>query len=226
MGKLNYICLVSMMVTSAFGQSAANFDTKIITPASVAPKAAKPPKPAPEKEGKPSTTLPSRYVGAAEQEAYLATLSSVFLSAKREKDPFGHYQDPDAKPVPKVTVAKVSSRVAPAKATPLSEIIQLLTISTIMPGEKSFLVGTRLVKQGEELSLVWRGKQLRVQVTDVTSRQIGFKNMETNETGTRQLDMLPPGMRAGNGNEGIRAPGMIPDRPNAPIELEAADPAP
>ena len=226
MGKLNYICLVLMMVASAFGQSAANFDTKIITPASPPPKEVKASKPVAEKESKPSTTLPSRYVGAAEQEAYLATLSSIFLSGSREKDPFGHYQDPDAKPVPKVTVAKASSRVAPVKVTPLSEIIQLITISTIMPGEKSFLVGTRLVKQGEELSLVWRGKQIRVQVTDVTSRLIAFKNAETGETGARQLDMLPPGMRAGNGPEGIRAPGMVPDRPNAPIELEAADPAP
>ena len=226
MGKLNYICLILMMVSSAFGQSAANFDTKIITPASPPPKVVKTPKPATEKEGKPSTTLPSRYVGAAEQEAYLATLSSVFLSGNREKDPFGHYQDPDAKPVPKVTVAKTSSRAAPAKVTPLSEIIQLITISTIMPGEKSFLVGTRVVKQGEVLSLDWRSKRIRVQVTDVTSRLIAFKNAETGETGTRQLDMLPPGMRAGNGSEGIHAPGMIHDRPDAPIQLEAADPAP
>jgi hypothetical protein len=226
MGKLNYICLISMVVTSAFGQSAANFDTKIITPASPATKVVKTPKPAAEKEAKPSTTLPSRYVGAAEQEAYLATLSSVFLSGAREKDPFGRYQDPDAKPVVKPTVVKGPVRAAPAKATPLSEIIQLITISTIMPGDKTFLVGTRLVKQGEELSLVWRGKQIRVQVTDVTSRLIAFKNVETNETGTRQLDMLPPGMRAGNGPEGIRAPGMIPDRPNAPIELDAGEATP
>lgn len=226
MGKLNYICLLSMMVSWAYGQSAANFDTKIITPAKPAPKVVKASKPATEKEGKPSTTLPSRYVGAAEQEAYLATLSSVFLSGTREKDPFGRYQDPDAKPVVKATVAKASSRVAPAKVTPLSEIIQLITISTIMPGDKSFLVGTRLVKQGEELSLVWRGKPIRVQVTEVTSRLIAFKNVETNETGTRQLDMLPPGMRAGNGPEGIRAPGMIPDRPNAPIELDAGEATP
>lgn len=226
MGKLNYICLGLIMVASASGQSAANFDTKIITPASTASKVVKPAKVVAEKDVKRSTTLPSRYVGAAEQEAYLATLSSVFLSASREKDPFGHFQDPDAKPVVKATVAKVTSRAAPAKATPLSEIIQLITISTIMPGDKSFLVGTRLVKQGEELPLVWRGKQIRVQVIDVTSRQIAFKNAETGETGVRQLDMLPPGMRAGNGSEGIRAPGMIPDRPNAPIELEAGEVSP
>ena len=225
MGKLNYIQLAWAMVTLASGQSADSFDTKVITPTAPVPKAEKAEKPKTQ-EATPSTNLPSRYVGPAEQEAYLATLSSIFLSAAREKDPFGRYQDPDAKPVVKATVAKTSTRVAPAKATPLSEIIQLITISTIMPGDKSFLVGTRLVKQGGELSLAWRGKLIRVQVTEVSSRQIGFKNADTGETGIRQLDMLPPGMRAGNGIEGIRAPGMTPDRPNAPIELEAIEGTP
>ncbi|MEO5913027.1 MAG: hypothetical protein ABIS50_02260 [Luteolibacter sp.] len=225
MGKLNYICLGLISVTSALAQSAANFDTKIITPAAPAPKVVKIAKPAAEKETVVSTNVPSRYVGSAELEAYLGSLSSVFAARGREKDPFGHFQDPDSTPVVKNTVAKVS-RSAPAKATPLSEIIQLITITTIMPRDNSFLVGTRLVKQGEEIALIWRGKHIRVQVTDVTSRMIAFRNAETGETGTRQLDMLPPGMRAGNGSEGIQAPGMVPDRPNAPIELETGDSAP
>lgn len=227
MGKLNYICLGSVLVTSAFAQSAANFDTKIITPAAApAPKLVKAAKPLPEKEAAPSTILPSRYVGSAELDPYLASLSSAFLSKGREKDPFGHYQDPDAKPMVKATVAKATTRSAPAKATPLSEVIQLIPITAIMPGEKSFLVGNRLVKQGEELPLNWRGKSIRVQVTDVTSRVIAFKNVETGETGARKLDMLPPGMEFGNSSEKIKAPGMIPDRPNAPIELETGETAP
>ena len=228
MGKLNYIiCLAWITVSSAFAQSAANFDTKIITPAATAPKPVKVEKPAPAgKDSAATPSLPSRYVGAAELEAYLGTMSSVFLSKARDKDPFGHYQDPDAKPVVKATVAKTSTRAAPVKVTPLSEIIQLITITTIMPGDKSFLVGNRLVKQGEEITLNWRGKQIRVQVTDVTSRLIGFNNAETGETGARQLDMLPPGMQFGSGGGKIIAAGMTPDRPNAPIELETGEPAP
>ncbi len=226
MGKLNYIFLGLIVVAPASAQSAANFDTKIITPAATAPKEVKSVKPAAEKEAVPSSTMPSRYVGPVELEPYLGSLASLFLSKGREKDPFGHYQDPEAKPVVKTTVAKSTSRSAPVKATPLSEIIGRLNITTIMPGEKSFLVETRKIKQGEVLSLIWRGKQINVQVTDVTSRVIAFRNPETGETGSRQLDMLPSGMSAGTGVEGMRAPGMTPDLPNAPIQLETGDIAP
>ena len=93
-----------------------------------------------------------------------------------------------------------------------------------MPGEKRFLVGTRSIKQGDQIPLSFRGKQIRVQVTEVTSQQIAFKNLDNGETASRKLDMLPVGMTPGN--RGISAPGMTLDRPNAPIELETADPDP
>ena len=60
-------------------------------------------------------------------------------------------------------------------------------------------------------------------ITEVTSRQISFRNQESGETAVRKLDMLPAGMVPGH--NGITAPGMVLDRPNAPIDLEAADPA-
>lgn len=224
MGKLKHILLGLFLVNSVHGQSAANFDTKIILPAEATPKEAKPAKPAPNKAAVAGPTIPSRQIGPAELEPYLESLSSMFHPQGRAKDPFGHYQDPEVKPVIKTTVAKTSTRSAPVKATPLSEIVELIVITTIMPGEKSFLVGTRKVKQGDELPLLWRGKTLRVQVTDVTSRMIAFRNIESGETGSRTLDMLPPGMKAGI--DGIAAPGMTLDRPNAPIELEMGETSP
>ncbi len=222
MGKLNHIFLGLSLVTSAIAQSAANFDTKVITPATPAPKPAKLAKASPDKNVSAGTVLASRYVGESELEPYLSNLSAMFQAAGQERDPFGHYQDPDARPEPKKTIAKAGPRPQ-VKATPLSEIVQLLPITTIMPGEKSFLVGTRKVSVGQELPLIWRGKTINVQVTDVSAQLIAFRNMENGETGSRALQMLPPGMRAGNGNEDIRAPGMLPDRPNAPIELETGE---
>ncbi|MES2657459.1 MAG: hypothetical protein V4689_02515 [Verrucomicrobiota bacterium] len=220
---MNYICLALVLITSASAQSAANFDTEIVTPAAAtAPKLVKVAAPVATKDAAANASVPSRYVGTAELESYLGSRASVFLAQGREKDPFGQLQDPDAKP--KVTTVAKTTRSAPVKATPLSEIIQLITITTIMPKDKSFLVGTRLIKQGEEISLLWRGKNIRVQVTDVTSRQIAFKDAETGEIGARQMDMLPPGMRTGN--DGIKAPGMVLDRPNAPIELETGEVSP
>jgi hypothetical protein len=222
MGKMKHIFLGMTLVATAFGQSATNFDTKVITPATPAPKPAKVVKLTPDKNISAGTVLPSRYVGEAELEPYLSSLSTAFLAGGQERDPFGHYQDPDARPEPKKTIARPGPR-APQKATPLSEIVQLLPITTIMPGEKSFLVGTRKVTVGQELPLIWRGKAINVIVTDVSSQLIAFRNMESGEIASRTLQMFPPGMRAGNGSEEIRAPGMVPDRPNAPIELDTGE---
>lgn len=225
MGKMNHILLGWCLVCCAHAQSATNFDTKVVTSIAPSTKITKSTIAAAEKDISANPALASRYVGDAELEAYLSSLSSILMAGTRDQDPFGHYQDPDAKPIVKPTVTTVA-RVTNTRVTPLSEIVQLLSITTIMPGEKSFLLGTRKIKKGDELPLLFRGKALKVKVTEVTSRMISFANIDSGEIGTRTLDMLPTGMRAGNGTEEIKAPGMIPDRPNAPIELEMGNDAP
>ena len=210
------------LTVSAFAQSAANFNTKTHTPDASAAKETKTTKPA-AKEAGPVTSTPSRQVGTTELEPYLESLSSVFLMRGRATDPFGQHQDPDAKPIIKAPVAGSVKRAAPIQATPFSDIVGMIVVTTIMPGEKRFLIGTRSVKQGDQLPLSFRGRPIRVQVTEVTSRQIGFRNLDSGETASRKLDMLPVGMTPGN--HGITAPGMVPDRPNAPIELEAVSPS-
>ncbi len=223
MGKLTHIFFAMALSASAFAQSAANFGNKPLVPDAAAPKPGEKAV-AVVKEAGPVSTTPSRYVGPAELEGHLASLAAVFLIKGRATDPFGQPQDPEAKPVIKVATIKAMHHAAPILATPFADIIQMLVVSTIMPGEKRFLIGTRSIKQGDQLPLTFRGKQIRVQVIEVTSRQIAFQNLDTGETANRKLDMLPDGMTAGN--HGITAPGMVLDRPNAPIELEAANPAP
>ena len=211
-----------VLASSASAQSAANFDTKTLAP-DTAPGAAQIAKPVPKVAG-PVSATPSRQVGAAELDPYLDSLSSVFLIRGRATDPFGQPQDPDAKPVVKASVAKAVHRAAPIQATPFSDIVRLIVVTTIMPGEKRFLVGTRSFKQGDQIPLNFRNRPIRVQVTEVTSRQIGFRNLDSGETASRKLDLLPVGMTPGS--HGIATPGMVADRLNAPIELEAGDPAP
>jgi hypothetical protein len=212
----------ALSASSAVAQSAANFDTQALAPEAPAAKEEPAAKPI-VKEAPPANTTPSRQVGPAELESYVASLASVFSSRDRATDPFGQLQDPDAKPVIKTPVAG-PKRIAPIQATPFADIVRLLVVTTIMPGEKRFLVGTRSIKQGDQIPLSFRGKQIRVQITEVTSQQIAFKNLDNGETASRKLDMLPVGMTPGN--RGISAPGMTLDRPNAPIELETADPDP
>ena len=210
-----------ILAPSSLAQSAANFDTRALTPEVSTPKETKAAKRV-AKEAGPVSTTPSRQVGTAELEAYVASISSVFLTSGRATDPFGQLQDPDAKPIIKAPVAGAVKRAAPIQATPFADIVGMIVVTTIMPGEKRFLVGTRSIKQGDQLPLTFRGRPIRVQVTEVTSQQIGFRNLDSGETASRKLDMLPVGMTPGN--KGITAPGMIPDSPNAPIEIEAPDP--
>jgi hypothetical protein len=208
---------------ATLAQSAANFDTHALAPEASVEKKEPTAKPVAAQTG-PVSTVPSRQVGISELEPYLESISSAFLSKNREFDPFGQAQDPDAKPVVKAPAPGTLKRIAPVLATPFPEIIQKIVVTTIMPGEKRFLVGTRSIKEGDQIPLSFRGKQIRVQVTEVTSRQIAFKNLDNGELASRKLDMLPVGMTPGL--RGITAPGMTLDRPNAPIELETGDSAP
>lgn len=215
--------VMAILTSSALAQSAANFGTQAMPPGIPAAKTEKAAKPV-VKEAAPSSIIPSRQVGPDELEPYVASLVSVFSAQERILDPFGQLQDPDAKPIIKTPVASATKRVAPVQATPFVDIVRLIVVTTIMPGEKRFLIGTRSVKQGDQIPLSFRGKQIRVQVTEVTSQQIAFKNLDNGETASRKLDMLPVGMTPGS--RGISAPGMTLDRANAPIELETSTPIP
>lgn len=206
------ICLLSALLpVHAHAQSAANFKKQ-------APKAAKTEAGTPAANAKTAEILPSRYVTKEDLPSYVKSLSEILSIRKRETDPFGQYQDPDAKPVIKPTVTKLK-RFAPAQTTPFSDIVRLIKVTTVMPSEKSFLVGTRTIKQGDQIPLSFRGKRIKVQVAEVNSTNIQFRNMESGEMAAVQLNMLPAGMTPGI--NGITAPGMVPDRADAPIDLDA-----
>ncbi len=159
----------------------------------------------------------SRYVRDEQMTDYLSELSAVLTASKRTIDPFGQSQDPDAKPIIRTPVA-MPNRVAPVQATPFSDIIRLIKVTTVMPSERKFLIGTRSLKVGDRLPLTYRGRELNVEIASVSSRAIQFRNIENGETADLTLDLLPPGMTPGT--SGIKAFGMIPDRPDAPLDLD------
>ena len=216
-----FLLIPLLLISPAAAQSATNFNSRKPAPVSPPVKIEKPATPKP-KEAATVITIPSRFVGPAELDAYVTSLTSAFSMHDRATDPFGQLQDPNAKPVVKATVAKTTQRAPQLQATPFSDIVRLIIVTTIMPGEKRFLVGTRSFAQGDHIPLTFRNKQIRVEVIQVTSQQIVFRNLDTGETASRKLDMLPAGMTPGH--RGINAPGMVPDRPNAPIELDGGEP--
>jgi hypothetical protein len=212
-----------MLAAPAHAQSATNFNTKPLAPKAASAKkdkekdkaAGKAPV---SKEPAPASTTPSRYIGEAELDAFVQSMAATFSMRERATDPFGQYQDPDAKPVIKTTVAKTTRKVQTFTATPFSEIIRYLKVTTIMPGEKRFLLADRSFKQGERMPLIFRGKNISAEITYVGARQIDFRNVESGETASLKMELLPPGMSFGT--KGITAPGMVPANHNTPIELE------
>ena len=213
-------CGLAMILASpAHSQSANNFKAAAPEPAVLVKPKAAPASPAVAPG--PVNTLPSRYVGEADLEPYIASLTAIFSMRQRDTDPFGQLQDPNAKPVIKNPVASSTRRIAPIQATPFSEIIRLIKVTTIMPGERRFLIGTRSIKEGDSIPLVFRGKAINVEVTSVRSHQIDMRNIDNGETASLKMSLLPAGMTPGT--RGISAPGMVPDRPNAPIDLDGGN---
>ena len=186
------------------------------------PTPAKPgkPDPPPAKPAAPALAKikPSRLVGEKELDAYVEDVSAIFSMRDRAFDPFGQPQDPNAKPVVKPTTTKTLRRVVQVQATPFSDIVRLIKVTTVMPKDKCFLMGSRTIKQGDIVNLAYHGKNLRVEVATVNSQQIDFRNLDNNESASLKLNVLPTGMSRGTGS--ISAPGMTPDRPDLPIDLD------
>jgi len=183
--------------------------------------AANPKDPTPATPPAPAATAkaptPSRYVGN-DLKFYVEALANQFAMHERAIDPFGQLQDPNAKPVAKPTVTKTHRRQTVEPPTTLTDIVGRIEITTIMPKVQRFLVGSRSIGQGDKLPLSYHNKQIHTQVTEVSSRRIVFRNLDTGEIGVRQLNILPLGMTPGTRN--ITAPGMVPANPNSPLEID------
>jgi hypothetical protein len=209
-------CVLALLsIAPGHSQSADNFKPALPQPAALDDAKAAPKTAAVATE--PVTNLPSRYVGEAELEPYIASFTAIFSMRRRDTDPFGQVQDPNAKPIIKTPIAK-TTRVATMQATPFADIIRLIKVTTVMPSEKKFLIGTRSVKQGDRIPLTFRGRKINVEVASVSSQSIEFRNTENGETASVSLNLLPSGMTPGN--DGITAPGMTLDRPDAPLDLD------
>lgn len=236
-------CLLAL---PASAQSAEGFDTSDIAPADLqaAPAASTTPAPAaaaaktaaapaaapaPGKQEGPAAKVPSRYAGSGpELGAYVDRYVAVMSIKNRTTDPFGRYQDPEFKaPEPKIinSTKKLIPRAAPPM--PFADVVAAIQVNMVMAQKKSFMVstpaGSRELKQGNVFPIqLPSGKRVRVQVKNVTAAQIDFVNLDTGETAALKPDVMPVGME--RGTKGITAPGMQPNGPNAPIEINAVPP--
>ena len=211
-----------LLTSSVFAQSEPSSNTNIPAPKAQPPqkgKALAPATPsAPSVTPPAKSSTPSRYVGN-DLKAYVEAHANQLAMHERTSDPFGQLQDPNAKPVAKPTVTKTLRRPIVEPPASLTDIVARIEITTIMPKDKRFLVGSRSIGQGDKLPLSYHNKQIHTQVIEVSSRKIVFRNLDTGELGVRQLNILPLGMTPGTRN--ITAPGMVPVNPNSPLEIDA-----
>lgn len=205
----------------AAAQSAEGFDASGLSPTDqpAQPQKAAAPSPAPVPATMGAGILPSRYAGD-QLPAYVQSLSAGFAIRTRQTDPFGRYQDPDFKaPEPKILASAPTQRFKPEAATPFVDMVSALAITLVNTEKQQFLVGDRTFKVGSAFPILLpSGKQVKVQVLSVTASRIAFKNLESGESASVQLNMMPAGMK--RGTDGIDAPGVVPGGDNAPIEVQ------
>ncbi|WAC21567.1 hypothetical protein OVA24_09240 [Luteolibacter sp. SL250] len=163
---------------------------------------------------------PLRLVGASVEEFVQNAVPNLAIST-REFDPFGMPQDPDYRPPapPPTAVADNTPQSAP-----FADIIRRIQITTVMTGDKKFLVGSRSFSAGDRFPVNFEGQSIWIEVVEVSAHLVQFKNVQTGETAAQSLNLLPPGMTPGSG--GISAPGMVPTNQQAPLDLNTPGSAP
>ena len=167
----------------------------------------------------------SRYINPESLKDYIASLSSIMAIKQRPYDPFGQSQDPNAKVTPTEPTPGTIRRHTPIKPTSLTEIVRGIQVTTIMPGEGRFLIGTRSFKKGDTIPITFRGRPMKLKVVAVNANKIDFADADTGEVASVSLNLMPAGMSAGT-NGALSAPGMQADNSNAPIEIEGGASAP
>jgi len=135
-----------------------------------------------------------------EKQQWIEKMSSQLPIQKRKIGPFGLYQD--------LTVQKITKTQAKViKGNFFPEAIAKISINVVLG--KSFLIGSREIKEAEVFPLDYKGTRYKVEVVSVRANQITFKNMTTGEQVIKKMGGLPQGFERSKGFDSI--PGLISD---------------
>jgi hypothetical protein len=160
----------------------------------------------------------SRYANVNADD-YIQDTRSRLAITTRNVDPFGKAQDPLAKPIQAATVkSQADKKTLPPSTKPFSDVVKLIRVTTIMPAEGRFLIGTRSISRGDVIPLIVQGKRYQVKVLEVSAERILFRDLNNAENGELRLDVMPQGMS--RGVRGVLAPGMKASEADAPIEID------
>lgn len=161
-------------------------------------------------------TTSSRILSSEQKPGWLDAMSSKLAMAKRSVGPFGMAQDPDAKPVkPKEKTVQKGAFL---------EAVAAIKINTVMPMEKKFTSSSREFSVGDIFPVIKNQRQFNVEVMEIKTSGIVFKNIDSGEQVRKNLNTLPVGMKKSAQLNAV--PGVFPaNRRNAmPLVLDEDKP--
>lgn len=161
-------------------------------------------------------TTSSRDLAGEEKLAWIDSMRKKLVIASRVTGPFGMAQDPNA------MVAKLQEKKV--KKGAFLEAVAAIQINTVMPLEKKFTSSSREFSAGDIFPVIKNQRQFNVEVIDIKTSGIIFKNIDTGEQVRKNLNSLPAGMKQSAHLDDI--PGVFPaNRSNEmPLILDEDEP--
>ncbi len=106
---------------------------------------------------------------------------------QRNMDPFGLSTFPreDDAPVISEDIYRATPKIT------LNQALQTLKINGVNLQRKEFLIGGRQAAEGDVIELAFKGEIFFAQITEVAATQLLFRDLQRDETGVLQHDILP-----------------------------------
>jgi hypothetical protein len=157
-------------------------------------------------------TTSSRLLMGEQKKEWIESMREKLAIANRATGPFGLTQDPNAK--------AVAPREKKAKKGAFLKAIGAIKINTVMPSDNKFTSRSREFSVGDQFPIIKNQRQFNIEVMEINTKGIVFKNVDTGEQVRKNLNDLPTGMKKSRHLDAI--PGVFPaDKKNAmPLDLD------
>jgi len=165
-----------------------------------------------EDAGVAHVTTSSRLLMGEQKTEWIESMREKLAMVNRATGPFGLTQDPNAK--------ALKPREQKVKKGAFLEAIGAIKINAVMPSDNKFTSRSREFSAGDQFPIIKHQRQFNIEVMEINSRAIVFKNVDTGEQVRKNLDALPAGMKKSVHLDAI--PGVYPaDKQNAmPLDLD------
>lgn len=131
-------------------------------------------------------TTSSRLLTGQQKTDWVESMSAKLAITARSTGPFGLTQDPNVKPI--------KPREKKVEKGAFLEAIGAIKINTVMPSNNKFTSSAREFSVGDQFPIIKNHRQFDVEIVDVSSSGIIFKNTATGEQVRKNLNALPAGM--------------------------------